>query len=152
MISMVRGKVTRSILTSSATSSWMCSDRKSASDLRAKVRICLTMALPRSAASMIVCSVAWAGRMLLQLAGQDRGMAADDRDDVVEIVGDAAGQGAQAFQLLVLAHLGFQDAVLFFAAPALGNVFQGDHPHHPSLEGDQSCSGFRPGTGNRPGA
>ncbi len=67
VISMVRGKVTRSILTRSAISSWILSERNSASDLRAKVKICLTMALPRSAASLMVPRAALAGEFPFSL-------------------------------------------------------------------------------------
>ena len=51
-----------------------------------------------------------------ELVEQDLGVAADDHEQIVEVVSDAAGEAADGFHFLGLAELIFEDA-------ALGDVF-----------------------------
>ena len=51
-----------------------------------------------------------------ELVEQDLGVSADDHEEIVEVVGDAAGEAADGFHFLGLAELVFENA-------ALGDVF-----------------------------
>ena len=49
-------------------------------------------------------------------------VAQDGREKIIEIVGDAAGENAKAFELLTVLHLGFQSQALGLGPLARGNV------------------------------
>jgi hypothetical protein len=57
-----------------------------------------------------------------QLVQRQAGVSQNNRQQVVEIVGDAAGQHAQAFQFLGLLHLALQLQALFLRPLALGDI------------------------------
>ena len=78
--------------------------------LRAKASRRWVSSAPRSAASSIILAIAASSRPVGDGLGQDLEGAGDDGQDVVEVVGDAAGQLADGLHLLRLAQLGFGGA------------------------------------------
>ena len=111
-----------SILVMLLTTSFMSSRRGCMNWRRLKASNCRVRAAARSAAWLIC----WAERAEAPeraAAGQQqRGMAVDDGEDVVEIVGDAAGELADGFHFLGLAQLLFQAFLRQGRLLAFGNI------------------------------
>ena len=70
-------------------------------------------------------------RFVGELHQGQAGIAQDGGEQIVEIVGDAAGQHAQAFQLLGMLNLGFEFAALFLGACAIGDINDSCQHHQP---------------------
>ena len=102
--------VGRSSLAASITSALTSTSRGCSGCLRAKASRCWVRSAPRSAASSIILAIGGELRPVGDGFGQDLDRAGDDGQDVVEVVGDAAGQLADRLHLLRLAELRLRGA------------------------------------------
>ena len=117
----------RTSLSTSLTMVLICIGVGATSLRRLKVRICLTSCSARSPASSTPFEVVVFGGLRGHVADDDLGVADDGRQDVVEVVGHAAGQGAEGLHLLGLQQLPFELLAALFGLGALGDV---DHDAH----------------------
>ena len=62
------------------------------------------------------------GRIVIDLGQRQSGVAEHADQQVVEVVRDAAGQHAEAFELLHVLHLRFEPATLLLRPHAIGHV------------------------------